>query len=318
MKKCILLLSIVMIGIFGVLPVVQAQDFPTKPVTVIVPKNPGGAHDIVSRGMASVAQKYLGQPMLVELKPGGGGAIGASFVAKAPADGYTILFGDSGVNSGKPAEQPKQKIGPDDMVPVCILNFSLSPIFVRSDAPYKTFKEFLDYAKKHPNEVRYASAGAGGWNEMAWELLEKEAGIKTRVVPYEGGAAGMLAVLGGHADITSLGIISAAAHIKAGTLRPILVLKDSRVKALPNVPTGKELGINVSVPFWKGMVAPKGTPKPVIDKLAQAFKKMSEDPAVAQLVEKAGDEIEFLGPEEFGKLWRAEYEGQKKLYPTAK
>ena len=164
------------------------------------------------------------------------------------------------------------------MMPVCILNFSLSPIFVRSDAPYKTFKEFLDYAKKHPNEVRYASAGAGGWNEMAWEMLEKEAGIKTRVVPYEGGAAGMLAVLGGHADITSLGIISAAAHIKAGTLRPILILKDARVKALPNVPTGKELGINVSVPFWKGMVAPKGTPKPIIDKLAPGLQKDERRP----------------------------------------
>jgi tripartite-type tricarboxylate transporter receptor subunit TctC len=251
------------------------------------------------------------------MKPGGGGAIGAEYVAKSPADGYTILFGDSGVNSAKPAQSGRSK-GPDDMVAICIINYSITPILVRTDAPFKTFKEFMDYARKHPYELKYAAAGAGSWNEMAWKQVEAETGIKTRIIPYEGGAAGMLAVLGGHADITGTGISSAAAHIKAGKLRPILILKENRVKSLPDVPTGKELGINANGTFWKGMVAPKGTPKPIIEKLAQAFKQMSEDPSVVQLIERAGDELEYVGPDEFTKLWRAEYENQKMLYKSAK
>ena len=317
MKRLVVGSMIVVLCVFFFLPSLQAQDFPTKPITVVVPKEPGGAHDITARGMANVAKKYLGQSMLVEIKPGGGGAIGADFVAKSSADGYTILFGDSGVNSGKPAQSGRSK-GPDDMVAICIINYSISPILVRSDAPYKTFKEFMDYAGKHPNELKYAAAGAGSWNEMAWKQVEAETGIKTRIIPYEGGAAGMLAVLGSHADITATGISSAAAYIKAGKLKPILILKDARVKSLPDVPTGKELGIKVNGTFWKGMVAPKGTPKPVIDKLALAFKKMSEDPAVVQLIERAGDELDYVGPDEFTKIWRAEYENQKRLYKSPK
>ncbi len=189
MKRLVIGWMVVVLCSFVFPPVLRAQDFPTRPITVVVPKEPGGAHDITARGMANVAKKYLGQPMLVEIKPGGGGAIGADYVAKSPADGYTILFGDSGVNSGKPAQSGRSK-GPDDMVAICIINYSITPILVRSDAPYKTFKEFMDYARKHPNEVKYAAAGAGSWNEMAWKQVEQETGIKTRIIPYEGGGGG--------------------------------------------------------------------------------------------------------------------------------
>jgi len=293
------------------------QQFPNRPVTVVVPKEAGGAHDVTARALASVAQKYLGQPMYVELKPGGGGAIGADFVAKQAPDGYTVLFGDSGVNSAKPAESGRSK-GPNDMEAVCVINFGMSPILVRADAPFKTFKEFMDYAKAHPNELKYGSAGTASWNEMAWKLFEFKTGIRTRIVPYEGGGPALIALLGGHVDVTCTGVTASISQIKAGKIRIIVFFKDKRPKSFPDIPIGKEFGVDVNNTMWKGMLVPKGTPRPVIEKLAMAFKKMTEDKAVIQTIERSGDELDYLGPDEFSKMWRKEYEDQKEILKMLK
>ncbi len=308
---CLALLLIIGFGI------VQAQDFPTKPVTLVVPKGAGGGHDLTARALSSVAQKYLGQPLLVQLKPGGGGAIGADYVANSAPDGYTLLFGDPGINSAEPAINHRSK-GPDDLEAVCQINFSPFVILVRPNAPYKTLKEMVAWAKANPGKLVFANSGTGGAVELAWKLLLKEAGITGKIIPYEGGGPSMIAVLGGHADVSMPTSAPAIAQIKAGKLIALAVLTDKRDRDLPDVPTAKESGINVTYPFWKGILAPKGTPRPVVEKLAQAFKKMTEDPTFVATLKGFGDSVHYMGPERFAKEWRAEFEAHKELAKSLK
>lgn len=305
------LVCFVLLLTFG-LGISQAQDFPTKPVTLVVPKSAGGGHDLTARALSSVAKNYLGQPLVVQLKPGGGGAIGADYVANSAADGYTLLFGDPGINSAEPAINNRSK-GPGDLEAVCQINFSPFIILVRSDAPYKTMKEMVAWAKENPGKLVFANAGTGGAVELAWKLLMKEAGFTSKIIPYEGGGPSMLAVLGGHADAAMPTSAPAIPQIKAGKMIALAVLTEVRDSDLANVPTAKEQGINVVYPFWKGILAPKGTPRQVVEKLAQAFKKMTDDPTFVSTLKGFGDSVSYMGPERFTKEWQAEFDAHKEL-----
>ncbi len=288
----------------------NAQTFPAKPVTLVIPKAAGGGHDLTARALSSVAQKYLSQPLIVLLKPGGGGAIGADYVANAAPDGYTLLFGDPGINAAEPAINNRSK-GPADLEAVCQINYSPFIILVRPDAPYKSLKDMVAWAKANPGKLAFANSGTGGAVELAWKLLMKEAGFTSKIIPYEGGNPSMLAVLGGHADVSMPTSGPALAQVKAGKLVAVAVLTDKRDADFPNVPTAKEQGVNVAYPFWKAVFVPKATPRPVIEKLAQAFKSMVEDPAFVSTLKGFGDSVDYMGPEAFTKQWRAEYEAHK-------
>ncbi len=304
-------LFLLMVSIFG-FSTIQAQEFPTKPVNLIIPVGAGGSHDLTARAVTSVAVDYLGQPVIIQLKPGGGGAIGSEFVAKAPPDGYTLLFGGPGWSTTLPAIEGRSK-GPDDLVAVCRINYSPTIIVARSDLPYKNFREMVEWAKANPDKLIFANTGPWGQADLSWKLIMRQAGIKTRNVPYDGGGPSILAVLGGHADLT--GGLSAALlpHIKSGKLRALAVLDNKREEELPEVPTAKEEGMNVVNLMWRGVLAPKGIPRPVIDKLALAFKKMTEDKSVMGMIKRFGDDIYYLGPDEFTKVWREEFETHKEL-----
>jgi len=304
-------LFLLMVSIFG-FSTIQAQEFPTKPVNLIIPVGAGGSHDLTARAVTSVAVDYLGQPVIIQLKPGGGGAIGSEFVAKAPPDGYTLLFGGPGWSTTLPAIEGRSK-GPDDLVAVCRINYSPTIIVARSDLPYKNFREMVEWAKANPDKLIFANTGPWGQADLSWKLIMRQAGIKTRNVPYDGGGPSILAVLGGHADLT--GGLSAALlpHIKSGKLRALAVLDNKREEELPEVPTAKEEGMNVVNLMWRGVLAPKGIPRPVIDKLALAFKKMTEDKSVMGMIKRFGDDIYYLGPDEFTKVWREEFEAHKEL-----
>ena len=291
---------------------VVAADFPTKPVTLVIPVGAGGSHDLTARAVTSVATEYLGQPIIIQLRPGGGGAIGSEFVAKAAPDGYTLLFGGPGWSSAFPAIEGRSK-GPDDLMAVCRINYSPTIIVCRADAPYKNFKEMIEWAKANPGKLVFANTGPWGQADLPWKLIIKETGIATKIVPYDGGGPAMVAVLGGHADLNGGLGPTLMPQIKAGKLRALVVLDYQRDKDLPNVPTAKEEGVNVVNFLWRGVLAPKGTPRPVIEKLASAFKKMTEDKTVVTMIKQFGDEIQYLGPDEFGKLWRDEYESYKEL-----
>jgi tripartite-type tricarboxylate transporter receptor subunit TctC len=293
------------------------KDFPSKPVTLIIPVGAGGSHDVTARAVTSVAATYLGQPVIVQLKPGGGGAIGSEIVAKAAPDGYTLLFGGMGWSSTLPAVEGRSK-GPDDLMAVCRINYSPTIIVARPDLPFKTFKEMIEYAKANPDRLIFGNTGPWGQADLPWKMIVKQTGIKAKNVPYDGGGPSLLAVLGGHADMTG-GLVSALLpHIKSGKLRALAVLDNKREEQLPDVPTAKELGVNVVNLMWRAVLAPKGTPRPVIDKLALAFKHMSEDKSVTSMIKQLGDEVQYMGPDEFGKLWREEFEAQKELGKSLK
>jgi tripartite-type tricarboxylate transporter receptor subunit TctC len=293
-------------------PAVQAQEFPSKPVTLVIPFGAGGSHDLTARAVTSAASDYLGQPILVQLKPGGGGAIASDFVSKAAPDGYTLLFGGSGPNTTLPAIEGRSK-GPDDFVAVCRVNYSSPFIVARSGAPFKTFKEMLAWAKSNPGKLIYGNTGPWGAGDLSWKMIVKETGIDAKNVPHDGGGPALTAVLGGHVDVSGLFSAQTLPHIQAGKLKALAVTDTQRDSALKDVPTCREEGVNVVYIMWRGVLAPKGTPRGIVDKLAAAFKKMTADKSVVPMIQKLGDEINYLDPDEFAKVWREEYEMQRQL-----
>lgn len=293
-------------------PVALAQDFPSKPITLINPMGAGGSHDLTMRAVTSVANDYIGQPMFVQIKSGGGGAIGSEFVAKSAPDGYTLVIGGPGWNTTLPAVEGRSK-GPDDLVPVCRINYSANNFVARADAPFKDLKEMIAWAKANPGQLKFGHSGLWGAADVPWKELMKKTGITSKVIPYDGGGPCMVALLGGHIDVTANFAAQALPQVKAGKMRMLAVLDDKRNPEFPDVPTAKEQGVDIVYLMWRGVLAPKGTPRPVIDKLADAFKKMSADKAFVAMLKSFGDVPNFLGPDEFGKLWRAEYELHKEM-----
>jgi len=305
---CILFFFFSMFSLQNVL----AQEYPTKPITLLVPFGPGGDSDLSGRVLSSVAVEYLGQPLLIQLKPGGQGIIGTDLAAKAPPDGYMLLAAGSGWNSALPAIEGRSK-GPDDMEAVCRINYNSTLLGVRPDSPFKTFKQLLEWVKANPGKLLTGVGGPYTPNETFWRYLMKQAGTSVRIVSFDGGAQMVLAALGGHIDVTGGTPQMLSPHIKAGKLKPLLYLDKERFQEYPDVPTAMEEGIQITCLQWRGIVAPKGTPRPVIAKLGTALKKMTEDPSVKAMMEKTGQGIQFLGPDEFAKFWRADYEVYKEL-----
>lgn len=292
--------------------VTWAQEFPTKPITLIIPFGPGGASDLTARAFVGAAPEALGQPVIIQLKPGGGGAIASDIVAKAAPDGYTLLMGGPGPNTTLPAIEGRSR-GPEDLAAVCRINYSAMLTLVPANAPYKTFKELIQYAKAHPGQLKFGHAGIWGGPDLLWKQIQLKAGITAKIIPYDGGAEAMVGLLGGHIDVSCLAPTQSTPHIKAGKLRALSISDAKRDPDLPDVPTLREEGVDVVNLLWKGIMAPKTTPRPVIDKLASAFKKMLEDPSSIAMIKKLGDNFHYLGPDELTKFWREEYEAHKEL-----
>jgi tripartite-type tricarboxylate transporter receptor subunit TctC len=305
---CVVLLMLLAISF----AVVQAQEFPTKPVTLIIPFGPGGASDLTARAFFGAAHEYLGEPVIIQLKPGGGGAIASDIVAKAPPDGYTLLMGGPGPNTTLPAIEGRSR-GPDDLAAICRINYNAMLTLVPANAPYKTMQEFIQYAKANPNKLRFGHAGIWGGPDLLWKSIQIKAGITAKIIPYDGGAEALIALLGGHIDVACLFPTQSTPHIKSGKIRALAVSDSKRDPDFPDVPTLQEAGVDVVSVVWKGVLAPKATPRPVIDKLAPAFKKMSEDKSSVAMIRQLGDNFHYMGPDELTKFWREEYEAHKEL-----
>lgn len=307
------LFLLVLVAIFFVWSqVIHAQEFPTKPITLIIPFGPGGTSDLTARTFVSAAPEYLRQPIIIQLKPGGGGAIASDIVAKAAPDGYTLLMGGPGPNTTLPAIEGRSR-GPDDFAAVCRVNYLAMLTLVQANAPYKTFKELIQYAKTHPGQLKFGHTGIWGGPDLLWKQIQLKTGITTKIVPYDGGAEALIGLLGGHIDLSSLAPTQSTPHIKAGKLRALSISDLKRDPDLPDVPTLQEEGVDIVNLLWKGIMAPKATPRPVIDKLALAFKKMFEDQSSKAMIKKLGDDFHYLGPDEITKYWRQEYEAHKEL-----
>ena len=289
-----------------------AEEFPSKPITLVIPFGPGGASDLTARTFIHLSQQVFGQPMVIQTKPGGGGAIGSEFVAQAKPDGHTLLVGHTNCNSILPAIMGQGK-GPDDLAPVARINTSGTVFVAQPDAPYNTLKEMIAWAKANPGELSVSTAGAWSQVDFTWKTIERDYDLKMRNVSYPGGAEALVALLGGHVKASLLSLPQTLPHIAAGKLKALAYLGSRRHRDLPNVSTAAEQGFSKTLTVFKAIMAPKGTPRPVIDKLAAGFKKMLEEPQVVEAIEKLGEPVEFQGPDEFGKYWRAEYESYREM-----
>ena len=287
-----------------------SQDYPSKPVTMIVPFPPGGVADIVGRPLASVMEKTLKQPVVVVNRTGAGGAIGMAAAAKADPDGYTILMTLSSISIFPVSDPLNGKAAPyelKDFAPIALVTADPTVLVVSADSPYKTIKDFVAAAKANPGKINYSSSGVYGTLHVAMEMFANAAGIELFHVPYQGGGPAVTALLGGQVQALASGPAAAIGQIKAGKMRALAGWGDKRLALMPDLPTFKELGYkDVEFYIWSAVVAPAATPAPVQQKLREAVRQAVADPAFKGAMDKVGTPISYLDAPEFRKFWDAD------------
>jgi len=257
--------------------IVQAQSYPSKPITLLIPWPPGGGTDLMARALCEPASKELGQPILIVNKPGGGTTIALVQVMQSPADGYTL-----GYITGTGIMMPHLKKVPYDVnrdfTPIMrFIEFSTLGVIVKSDSRWKTLKELIDYARANPGKLKYTSPAVGNPNHIAMESLAKETGIKWVHVPSKSSAEIITSLLGGHLDFAATSP-EWKPHVLAGQLRLLATLGQKRSGTFLDTPTLIDLGYKTYAPSFGGLIGPKGLPQPIVDKLHKTFKEAMNDP----------------------------------------
>jgi tripartite-type tricarboxylate transporter receptor subunit TctC len=276
-------------------------DFPTKPITLIVPYSAGGASDLSARPLADAASKILGQPIVVVNRPGGGGAVGAAEVARANPDGYTLLNGSSGPITLLPfTSNPGYSVG--DLIPV-VRNTNIPVVFaVKKDSSINNLDELVEYMKANPGKVKFSTPGAGTSHHIAVAAFADKVGASINHVPYDGAAPAVAALLGDKVDVTCVGVAEIYAQFQNDTVKILGVTAEERETTyMPNEPTFKEQGYDFVTSVWYGIQAPKGTPAEVIKILEAAFLEAAKDPAVVDAWHKLSLIAGPMGSEEFAK-----------------
>jgi tripartite-type tricarboxylate transporter receptor subunit TctC len=307
------IMPLAFLGVLALTGVAMPLDYPTKPIQVIVPYPPGGGNDIVTRIMASKLSSILEQPVIVVNKTGGGGAAGIKFASTARPDGYTILCSSPGLVM-IPVINPGVGFKLEDFAPISLAVSFPQALTVKADAPWKNLEELIKDAKRNPGKLTYSTAGPGTTGHFAGELFKLETGINTVHVPMGGEGPAITGILGGHVDMAVTGLGPVSSYLRAGTLKSLGFLSPKRLKDFPNVPTIKELGYpNVIAISWTGYFFPAKTPKEMVDKVAKAFEITLKDEEIIKNLEKLGDVVENLMPEEADKFFRAEEKKWKEV-----
>ena len=284
------LLGIAAVGVGVTTSSGPADNYPARPITVVVPFPAGGPSDVVARVVTEQMGTILGQSLVIENVGGGGGTIGSARVAAAHADGYTLLAGSMGSHVSAPVLAANLKYDSErDFVPIGFTAQSPAVIVARKDFPAKGLREFVDYLKKNRDRVKQAHGGIGASSHMACLLFNVRADVNPASVAYRGTAPALNDLIGGHVDFFCEQAVSVAPQIAAGTIKAYAVSSNERLPNLPGVPTAKEDGLDYQMSIWAGIFAPKGTPKAIVDKLAAALDKALDDARVAaKLVELGG------------------------------
>jgi tripartite-type tricarboxylate transporter receptor subunit TctC len=287
----------------------RAQDYPSRPVRVVVPFSAGGAVDGPMRVIAQELSKRLGAQVIVDNRPGAGATIGTEVVAKAAPDGYTLLLA-SQTNAISATLYPKLSYDPiEDFVPISLIGREPGVLVVHPSLPVKTFQEFVAYVKERPGQVDYASSGNGSGQHLFVALLASTTGMKMNHVPYRGSAQATADLLGGQVQVSIPGTAGMVGHIKAGKLRALAVTGAKRSPQLPDVPTVMESGVpGYEAYVWMGLLAPKGTPAPIIDKVLRELKQALATDEVKAYMASASIEIVGSAPAEFRAFFRSEKE----------
>jgi tripartite-type tricarboxylate transporter receptor subunit TctC len=294
------------------------QSFPTKPIRLIIPYPPGGGSDSVMRPVADEMSRGLGQPVILEYKPGAGATLGANYVAKSAPDGYTLvnLQPAHAINATLMPTVPYDTLR--DFAGISLLVRAPQIIEVSAESPIKSLKELIRDAKANPGKLNYASSGTGNASHLAIELLDSEAGIKLVHVPYKGSAPAKTALLAHDVDFLCDGMSSSMPQIQAGKFRALAVTTSTRSPQLPDVPTVSEAGVaGFDVPTWFGIFAPSGTPKPIVQRLNAEMVKALRSPKVKAQLEALGFDIVGSSPEDQDKVLRTEVARWAKLVKDA-
>ena len=290
-------------------PAFGQEAYPSRPVTLVNPFPPGGAVDVVARPFAAVMEPLLKQPLVIETKAGAAGQVGGQFAANAKPDGYTLLmhivsisgFAEVDKLFGRPV-----KFTRDDFIPISRLIADPMVLVVNDKQPYKNLKEFVDDAKKRPNQLIFSSSGLYGALHLPMALFLKAAGIQMKHLPTAGGGPAVTAILGNNSQVLVSSIAAANAQMKAGKLRPLACFGGQRAPALPDVPTMKELGYDVEFYLWVGLFAPKGTPGNVITTMRDATRKAVQADQFKTAMKNLGQDVAYLDQQEFKAFWDAD------------
>ncbi|OVZ58327.1 hypothetical protein CDO44_14945 [Pigmentiphaga sp. NML080357] len=288
-------------------PAVHAEEYPSRPVRIVIPFAPGGSNDIVGRLIGEELTKRLGQPFIVDNRGGAGGTIGTEVVAKSRPDGYTLLL----ISTPHTANSTLYKKLPydpaKDFAPVARLATAPLLISVYPGLPVKTLSELIAHAKANPGKLNYVSSGVGSSQHLVSELFEIRAGISMTHVPYKGAGAALTDVAAGHAQVSVGTVLQALPHVKANRLRPLAVSGAKRQAVLPDVPTVEEAGLSgYDGDNWWGVLAPAGTPQPIVDKLSKAIGDILAEPDMRRRLEAESASVAYLAPEPFGKFLAGE------------
>jgi len=298
---------------------VQAQGYPNKPIRLVVPFAPGGSSSIVARSMAAEMEKSLGQPFVVDNKPGGGGNLAMQEVAKSDPDGYTLIIGHVGTLAVNPYMFSKLPYDVDrDFAPVSLLAIVPAIFVVHESVPAKDLREFVALAKKSPGKLYYGSAGNGSAGHLAMEYLKQAAGIDIQHVPYKGTGPNIIDLVAGRTQAASTGTPALMQHVKSGKLRAIATGTSKRLHALPDVGTVAEQGYpGFETSQWYGLNAPAKTPEAIIQRLAAEVAKATRSPAVRERFAVDDAEAVSSTPAEYGAFTRKEQERWGKVVRAA-
>jgi len=284
-----------------------AEDaFPSRSVTIVNPYPPGGANDLVTRPLAAAMEPLLKQPVVIETKAGAGGQVGAQFVANAKPDGYTLLTHNTSISGTSEVDKlfgRTPKFTNADFIPLARIVADPCVIATNDAQPYRTLKEFVDDAKQRPNQVIYSSAGLYSATHLPMALFVKMAGLQLRHLPTNGGGPSLTALLGNNSQVSALSLSSSLAQTRAGKVRALVTFGGRRSKALPDVPTMKELGYDIEYYLWVGIFTPKNTPADAVKVLRAAIDTVAHTDAFKATLANVGLELDYMDAPEFAKFW---------------
>jgi tripartite-type tricarboxylate transporter receptor subunit TctC len=304
MLKTLLPAALALAAALAPLPSPAQDGYPSKPIRLIVPFAAGGSADVVGRLMAEELRGVLGQPVVVENRPGAGGNIAGDFVARAPADGYTLLLAAAGPIVVNPSLYARMSFDPaKDLAPVTLLTRDHNLMAVPPSVPVRTVREFIAYAKARPTQVSFGSPGNGTPAHLGGELFNQVAGTTMTHVPYKGSAPAVTDLVAGQITVMIDNMPALLPHVRAGRLRALGVASEARASGAPDIPTVAESGLpGFAVTAWKGLMAPAATPKPIIARLHEASVRALAKPAVRKRLVDLGAEPVGTTPTAFAAL----------------
>ena len=302
-------LALFALNVASALPALAQDEYPSRPITLLVPFPPGGVADAVGRPVAEAMGRALKQSMVVENKGGAGGGIGMAQVAKSKADGYSLLMALSSVVVLPEADKVLRRnpmFTLDQLKPIARFTADPTVLVVRADSPWKTYAEFMAAVKAKPGTMTFGSSGNYGTMHVPMEQLKIATNSFMLHVPYTGAGPAVLAVLAGQVDAVSTGPSSVVQQIRAGKMRALAHWGEGRLAVLPDVPSLKELGVPISYSQWAGLFVPAGTPEPVVAKLRQAARMAADDARAKQALASAGSSFQYQDAPEFDRFVQAD------------